>query len=306
MQHAEIHTLVGWVLVLFSVLYTFRRRITELPITFYVGALLWAIGVGFGMWHSIQSYPEMLRQFGFSGAIELPFYIWILIIAASVGIHQFLIYYSIHEFDASDGRRDTSTSGFVNWVGTGLERKVRFAVLLLLLGVGGEVPHRLDQLYEMFIAPVNSHHLSTPTAVAIAGPATTACAPTTTFPATNVPTRNKDYMLWSIFLFLGLLSWDIGAFAVANRGQIMTGFRSDVRILFTTHYGAWDARQCFIVSDLFALLFFVIVYLGLNAVAPGLLVLVLLLSGTRYIYIIARRMNTYSDDVSTSATITTK
>lgn len=305
---SEFHALIGWLVVVASVLYIFRRRLATLPITFYVGAVLWTIGVGFGMWHSIQSYPDLLREFGFGGAIEVPFYLLFLIISASIEIHQFLIYYSIHELDASHGLGDMSASGLGKWVGTWLERMIRFSVvlityylLLMLLCVGGEVPHRGNQLYEMFRAPLSSLHLSTPTAAAIACPATT--APTTTAPAANVATRNKDYMRWSIYLYIALLLWDIGAFAVANSGKILKGVISDLRILFTTHHATWDARQRFILSDFFGLLFFSTLYSGLNGLAPGWLLIVLVLSGSRYIYIIARRIKEL--DVSPSAKIST-
>jgi hypothetical protein len=142
-----------WLSVVILIGYVFWDRIPRYA-TFYIAAILWGLGVLYWIWQTVTIFPNILPQ----GLDELlpglrsAFTVFLLLLTGAAGSHQFLVYYSIHELDRGNGANTTihQTGG---WVGTRAEKLLRVAVIILLLGAGGEIPHRWHDVCAIFVHP---------------------------------------------------------------------------------------------------------------------------------------------------------
>jgi hypothetical protein len=230
------------------------------------GALLvWLMGfifaladVSFNLIKMIAASKELGPVVGVMSDIVLLF----ILIAAAV--HQLLIYYSIHEMDTPSAEY---VAEFGEWLGSTREMWLRFATLVVLLCVGGEIPLLVEHLVRRSSVDQAPRRLLW------------------TFPIS------------SAVLCLVLLAWDLEAWKHKKKAETTLKW-------LRMNWSLWTTREWFLISDLSCAVIWILICLAYFSESRfvwqnyrvgfslAIVVVILLLLAIVYVTLIVRRSMT--------------
>lgn len=160
----------------------FSKWIKSFGATYLVVVIVWISGAVF----SLSVAYKLLAAPDSSAGNLAWFYQLVQSVLIVVSLaHQGLVFHSLHDLDHNQTLRDS----LKGWLDTRTEWLIRVGCVVLLLCVAGEIPHLYREI-----------------ATAIAGEQPLATSASHPFTASQ-----SHFAVYSVFLFLGLLLWDVGA-----------------------------------------------------------------------------------------------